>query len=133
MSYLAAVLTEHSHNKLALSLPININVVGWKRVCHHMTLYMGSIKPEHKILIGKKVMMITDAFGQNEFATAVRIVDAFITDTEQEITSDNPIAHITMYLNKPQGKPKHSRQLTKLDYHDHGLILPLIGVLEECK
>jgi len=121
MSYTAAVLSAHSHNRLLQEFENDIPE-GWTRIAHHMTINMGDpSKGPAADLVGNEVKMKVVGFGENNKVMAVEV--------ESDCPSTNKIKHVTIAVNYANGgKPFQSNQL---EFHKTNSF-ELEGVVQEC-
>jgi len=109
MSYTAVVLTDEDHSKL-VSRFSHMWDDTWEVLAHHMTMYMGKIKPEDELMLGEFKTLTVNAVAGNDKVVAVRVVP-------WEVTTKNETPHVTLAVNRGNGgKPMMSNEL--VDWED---------------
>lgn len=102
MSFTSVVLNEESQSILKKKFPIP---EGWKVICHHMTINMGSPNNGPAAdLVGQEFKLTVTELAQDQYVMAVRV--------ETDVPSNNAVKHITIAVNTAIGaKPKQSNDL----------------------
>ena len=102
-AYTAIVLDEPSKALLLSHFP---SPEGWEKICHHMTINMGSAdKGPAANLLGQKVHMTVTSLAQDDKVMAVGV--------ETTVPSSNARKHVTIAVNRSAGgKPFHSNLLS---------------------
>ena len=79
---------------------------GFELIAHHMTINMGSLKPDMKMRVGESVELEVVSFAENDKVKAVGV------DTPVETVNRQP--HVTVAVNREKGgKPYLSNKLEK--------------------
>lgn len=113
--YTALVLTDQSHAKLVSMFRDQIPA-DWEIVAHHMTMNMGSIKPQFEHLLGTFADLVVKKLAIDDKVAAVEV--------ETDVPTINKIPHITLAVNrKTGGKPVMSNQLTNWQPVDEPIVL----------
>lgn len=108
INYSAVVLDDKSREKLLTKFHIP---EGWEKICRHMIINIGNIKPELEHYLGLKVGINVEAIGISDKAMAIKISGFPTEDTTP---------HITLAINTTEGgKPADSNLITNWQAINH--------------
>jgi hypothetical protein len=106
MTYTAAILTNASRDILVEKFK-NWATGNFEIIAHHVTMYMGSIKPNDKHLLGKEVQIKIVSIASDDKVIALGVIPI-------GFNSNNKNPHITFAVDRTAGgKPVMSNNLEK--------------------
>lgn len=121
--YTAVVLVEEDQEWLR-QFCRRFQLPNWEQKCHHLTFYMGDVKPEHIPHLDKAFLLTVDAIGKSDKAIALRVPHIHQCDRVPfvRITLEKAIPHVTLLVNSEEGgKAKDSNDITEWEEIDTSL------------